>query len=722
MRRPLLYGLCGVALATGLGTVIALAGDNGDNPGTGPSVVTDGHHQLFLVRVPQGQDHIQVVPLDGPALPDDQPVPDAPTPSAPAPSAPTPSAPSVIAPLFVPSAEPSKESGPCLGMAPEPKPVRKAVAPPPPMPPTPEPTLSRRASGSEVASPPPPNPDPPVSLGMPAMDRIVETARQSNRPIATSPVPPQAQEDSPRPVEDSPRVLLRRARELYAQNKFRESEALARHVSVMLVKWGPDEDTPNKLLSDIQIARQAALQPTVPAQPKFPVIAGMAARLNPHSDTAPAAQLVPPTPPAPSLPAPPVPPTPPTPAQARNGVVQVGAVEPPLVPVPVEPAPSSAFATQPALAPRVTTPTSWQSPAQPLTTPPAPSPNPVLSPPTPMGSPTPTVAPAPMASLTPMTPLPTDAASHPGDESVIDSEEHWQGHSTFVAGDVGFGFVRPYIKNDPAFFVSTGGNPSIARQMEFNPGTQFLPEVSLSVVGPEDWGGRIRWWGFATSATEGVTGNARTVTAAPLGLGFVSTSPADVLTASTKLGMDVADFEATHDFHGCNWAIQVAGGFRYAHIDQRYNVGDLSGGTTSMLISGQNFNGFGPTLFARGRWQVAGTKFYLFGAGRGSLLYGKAQQDAWLDQPAGIVNAAISSRMVMPVGEMEMGMGYRRVWRGTDLFFEMGLDYQNWFEAGSASRSTIEPNSPAGATGVVSSTADYNLGLMALTFRLGLNY
>lgn len=697
MRRLLLFALCGLALASGLSAVIALAGDNDDaNPATGSSVVRDGHHQVFMARVPQGQDHIQVVPLDGPAMPDAPPPPDTPTPGAS-----TPSAPSANAPQFLPPVEPTELTGPEVEPVAEPN-RGPFATPAKPMRPAVEPAVSRRTE-SEVPASPPPNPDPPVSLGLPAMDRRVETARQPAPPIVTSqpPAPLPFEESPPRPAEDSPRILLRRARELYSENKLKEAEALGRHVSAMLVKWRPDEDTPAKLLSDIQIARQAAMQANTPAQPRFPVIAGIAARLNPRTDTAATATLAQSTPPAP-----PVPPAPSTAAPARSAVRQVSAVEtPPLLPVPAETVPGSAFATQPALALPVVTPPTWQT-AAPPSQPSAPS-SPL--PPLPVAAP---LAPPP----------PTQATSHPTEAPLIDSDEQWQGHSTFIAANVGFGFVRPYIKNDPAFFVSTAGNPAVARQVEFDPGTQFLPEVSLSIVGPDDWGFRTSWWGFSTSETEGQTGNGRTVTAAPLGLGFVSMSPADVFTAFTKLGMDVADFEVTRDFHGANWAVEVAGGFRYAHIAQRYDVADLTGGATSLLFSGQDFNGFGPTLFARGRWQVAETGFYVFGDGRGSLLYGKSQQDAWLDLPIGIVNAATSSRMVMPVAEMELGVGYRRAWRGTDLFFEMGLDYQTWFEAGSGSRSTVEPNPPFVMPGATSSTADYNLGLMALTLRLGMNY
>jgi Legionella pneumophila major outer membrane protein precursor len=696
MRRPLLLGLCGVVLATGLGAVIALAGDNGDaNSDNSILPVTDGHHRLFLVRVPEGQAHIQVVPLDGPSLPE---VPNA------ASAAPVPDAPSAVTPPPPPDApsafqEPSGMNAPPVDVAPSaPKPLTrlpefapsaKVAGPAMTSAPEPRPAAPVWPAQSQAAEPPPP-PDPPVSLGMPAMDRIVETALQQEPPSApkTAPVPP-------RRVEASPRELLHQARELYQRNKLTESEALARHVAAMLVRWNPDEDSPSKLLADIEKTRQAALKPAAPPQPRFPIIAGVAARLHPKSDEQASVQPVAPVPP-PAIP-------------SRGPVVQASAFEPHLVPMPAEPPPTitppvTAFASQPAL----------QSPTP--VPPPTPSaPGLAISPPV---SPPTGPAPQPMA----------ESLVHPSEGHVLDTCDTWEGHSTYLAADVGFSIVRPYIKDNPAFFVSTAGNPAVARQMELNPATQFLPEISLSLVSPEDWGFRVNWWGFSTSDSELLTNPGRVVTASPLGLGqaLISQVPGDQFAAFSKLAMNVTDFEATRDFRGASWAITVAGGFRYAHIAQRYDAVEIDSATNT-LLSGQSFNGFGPTLFARGRWQVANTGFYVYGAGRGSLLYGQAEQDAGL-LTAGqtvTVDAGTSSRMVMPVAEMEMGMGWRRVWRGTDFFFEVGLDYQVWFEAGNASRSSIEPFPPFVGTILTagtSSTEDYNLGLMALTFRIGMNY
>src|SRR5262249_4948735 len=153
----------------------------------------------------------------------------------------------------------------------------------------------------------------------------------------------------------------------------------------------------------------------------------------------------------------------------------------------------------------------------------------------------------------------TAPVTHDSDCLMAESVDRWEGHCTFIASDVGFGIVRPYVKNNPAFFVSTTGNPAVARQLEFSPANQLVPALSVSLITGTDWGIRASWWGFATSDVELVNNPGQVISAAPLGLALLSDLPGDKFIAWSKLSMNVADIEATHDYRGCNWAIRVAG-------------------------------------------------------------------------------------------------------------------------------------------------------------------
>src|SRR5262249_36585738 len=55
-----------------------------------------------------------------------------------------------------------------------------------------------------------------------------------------------------------------------------------------------------------------------------------------------------------------------------------------------------------------------------------------------------------------------------------------------LMGDVGFSIMHPYFKNNPAFLFNTFTTPVQQRQIDFDLGTQFVPRLSLGVVGTSD--------------------------------------------------------------------------------------------------------------------------------------------------------------------------------------------------------------------------------------------
>jgi hypothetical protein len=75
----------------------------------------------------------------------------------------------------------------------------------------------------------------------------------------------------------------------------------------------------------------------------------------------------------------------------------------------------------------------------------------------------------------------------------------------------------------------------------------------------------------------------------------------------------------------------------------------------------------------------------------------------------------------MPVADAELGLEYRRTVGGSHFFGQVGLVGQQWFGAGSASRSSIDVI-PGGAFSGSSYVGDSDIAFLGLSIRLGVNY
>jgi hypothetical protein len=331
----------------------------------------------------------------------------------------------------------------------------------------------------------------------------------------------------------------------------------------------------------------------------------------------------------------------------------------------------------------------------------------------------PVVVPAPPAPCA----APTCCDKSCSDKSCCDKSCGHDDSGLCLYGDVGFSIMRPYFKTNPAFFVGTEPTPNsfVGRIVDFGLGTQFVPEINIGVVGCDDLGFRVGWWGFATGDHQTVTAPAGngTFTGGPLGAPLFGIATGDTAAADAHLNMNVWTFEVTQDYKCGPCTVMLAAGLRYAHIAQQFDAVDLSN-TALFLHSGHNFDGIGPTLYLRGRRQCGCSGAYLFADARGSLLVGQFKQAAISQQLRGegtlvAIDLADSSRMVMGEGELELGAGWRRDYSGIDVFLEAGVTGQLWSEVGNSSRSTL------GFEGF-SGTVDNNLGLMGITIRAGINY
>ncbi len=346
------------------------------------------------------------------------------------------------------------------------------------------------------------------------------------------------------------------------------------------------------------------------------------------------------------------------------------------------------------------------------------------------------------APIVPMPPAPIVSApvilgSGSCDSGCCNSEPEHLWHPTF---DVGFYVLKPMWSANPAAVTSGDTPTNNASLHNFDMGPQFVPRASLGVVSGSGLGFRTSFWSFADSNTVGIQSNTQpnAETPTPVGIqfpfiAFVGNGTNPLVTSAT-LRMEVWDFEVTQDFRAGQWDVQLGGGIRYAHISQSYNAVQFdTDGDSAFLNSAHSFNGAGPTASAEFARRIGNTGIALYGNVRGSILFGNEQQNAYSGFKEVGAAASLegfgsdSADMIIPVGEVEMGVRYTRdIGRGR-LFLKAGLVGMVWWGTGNSSRSGLSLSNEGESLSDLSASGDNtqkndNLGLWGLSMTAGYQY
>jgi hypothetical protein len=293
------------------------------------------------------------------------------------------------------------------------------------------------------------------------------------------------------------------------------------------------------------------------------------------------------------------------------------------------------------------------------------------------------------------------------------------------------------------------------------------PLVWLGYINEDDFGGRVRWWTFRegtgqamslppfvgdifignTTPSPGnpshpviaVTGSQLTVaSAAPLGLqafgdtvGIQHGAEATTLAVTTKLYLQSGDLEAIQGFRAGGFSFLFTGGLRLVRIEQTYDAYDAQSGSPlalRTLLSSYNFTGVGPTLSLELRRQISDTGLSVYGMTRGSVVFGSATQNAIFfgqelrnDDPNPQFATQHRTRAI-PVADLESGVEYGRQVGSCWLFGQIGVAAQEWFEAGSSSRSTNSIVQTTLRPVLGGAPLDSNIAFLGLSFRIGINY
>jgi len=254
---------------------------------------------------------------------------------------------------------------------------------------------------------------------------------------------------------------------------------------------------------------------------------------------------------------------------------------------------------------------------------------------------------------------------------------------------VGLNVFRPLWQTNQALAIFTplGGGRFRTTGREFNFDYQASPFIDLGYVGQNGLGFRVGYWDYSANSTAAFdpAGTSIVSAAAPLGLAFGPT--ANPIRADATLAFHVWDFEATQQIVHDQWWWQVAGGIRYLHMSQGYNV-TTSGaaGAVDDLASSHRFSGAGPTLALKGQRQLGMSNFSLFGQARGSVVFGDNSQQAQLFSSSGTLgdSAAQASRSFVGMTELEIGVWYQRSFNRFTLVATGGLVGQYWSNVGNS--------------------------------------
>jgi hypothetical protein len=300
----------------------------------------------------------------------------------------------------------------------------------------------------------------------------------------------------------------------------------------------------------------------------------------------------------------------------------------------------------------------------------------------------------------------------------------------FVFGG-GVYLFQPRWETNPAFRIISTPTPvpgltaNNRVQREFDYGFNVAPMAFVGYEWNSGFGIRGRWFSFSGSDTQSHVNapNDNTDPANPLGLGVNGTA-ADFATiqAVSDLSLYAVDLEGTKRICNGLWSFLVAGGVRYAEIDQSYNYLSTDPNTrTERVLAQQSFSGIGPTVALECRRTFGCSGFGVYANARGSILFGESNESATqirIDHQGGLDDldtGRVSRDDVLPIGELEVGVECCKDFGRCRFFGQAGFVGQVWWGAGNSAN--VDSALAGGGT-----DNNSNLGFLGLALRAGINF
>lgn len=284
--------------------------------------------------------------------------------------------------------------------------------------------------------------------------------------------------------------------------------------------------------------------------------------------------------------------------------------------------------------------------------------------------------------------------------------------ATFYSG-IEFTFLRPHLDNNVAFTNLDGdaaGNSAFT-DVGFEHDTELAPRVHFGWRHRDGVGLRATWWSFdheadSVSASPDADGFGQISHPQFSGVDISTVIPTDLFSASADLEASAIDIEATQQACLGGWDLTVAGGVRYADVEQGYRAQTRDAGSNlrGTIDYRQSIDGIGPTI-SLGASRPMGRLATVFCRARGSVLFGDGGSRLTaaenIDSPPEIATTRTTSRDdLLSIGEVQVG--FRWSGRGQRHlpyrpFLSIALEGQVWDGAGS-------PTSEDGALGFFGGT------------------
>jgi len=269
---------------------------------------------------------------------------------------------------------------------------------------------------------------------------------------------------------------------------------------------------------------------------------------------------------------------------------------------------------------------------------------------------------------------------------------------TLYAG-VELTFLTPRFSDNLAYTLmqSDGINFRSFTPTEFNYDLSLSPRVIVGTQLDQEIGFRATWWHFdqspETLSVQPPANGFGSITHPPFENVDISTTiPGETFQASTSLKAYTLDFELTKQHRVSCWTIGVAGGVRYAELDQQYlaQTTNVAGTLSGRIDYDRGISGFGPTLSLYGSVPI-NRCMELFVRGRGSILFGEAESRFTAGEDLDLTTPFSTSRDttrddLLSIGEIQLGVDWRggrwcNVWQP---FASIALEAQHWNGVGNA--------------------------------------
>jgi len=300
-----------------------------------------------------------------------------------------------------------------------------------------------------------------------------------------------------------------------------------------------------------------------------------------------------------------------------------------------------------------------------------------------------------------------------------DQQENSWWSGTFGAG-AGGAYLFPYFSSNPAFFTSTAvGARTVNNQQNFGTTGNGAPVAFISYTLDSGLGIQSNYFSFHNSNSQNATFNGAASLTDPAGTLFGTPANKAFANAYSELNMLVINLELTQKwvFGNCMW-MRIGAGVEYAHIDQNYALNLFNGGTgnTASTIN-HGFTGWGPTISLEIHRRLGDTDFGVYGTARGTLLFGSVDQNYQFISTNAPVQGSSNSNLVMPVGELELGVEWGHCWGRLRVYGQLGVNGQIWGNGGNASE-----GGPLGGNFANQSSSPANFGLIGGVGRVGIEF